>query len=145
MLHLYAIVEDARSSEYQVFRAYLVVLLGIFAAIEPHQVHDACAIGEMSHHAFLAWPHLKGLETQDAPYDLHERHVAREFVDGIDLRAVHIFIGVVLQQVAIGLDAELLAQHLLAVGAYARQVHDVLTEYVHEVQVFRVRGRVLRP
>jgi hypothetical protein len=47
-------------------------------------------------------------------------------VDGIDLRAVYIFIRIVFEQVAIGLDAELVAQHLLAVRANARQVHDVL-------------------
>ena len=131
MLHLDAIVEDAWSPEHQVFRAYLVCLFGILASIEPYQVHDACAIREMGHHAFLARSHLKGLETEDASYDLHERHVASEFVNGIDLRAVHIFIWIILEQVAIGLDAQLLAEHLLAVGTYPRQIHDILIEYIH--------------
>ena len=85
----------------------------------------------MGHHAFLARPHLKGLETQNATYDLHERHVASELVNGIDLRAVHILIWIILKQVAIGLDAQLLAEHLLAVGTYPRQIHDILIEYIH--------------
>ena len=80
----------------------------------------------MGHYAFLARPHLESLETQDAAHHLYEGHLARQFMDGIDLRAVHIFIRVILQQVTISLDAELVAQHLLPIWAYARQILDVL-------------------
>jgi hypothetical protein len=58
--------------------------------------------------------------------DLYERHVARKFVDLINLRAVHIFIRIVFEQIAIGLNTELVAQHLLAVGPHAWQVFDIL-------------------
>jgi hypothetical protein len=47
-------------------------------------------------------------------------------MDGIDLRTVNVFIGIVLQQVAIALNAEFAAQHLLAIRAYTRQVFNIL-------------------
>ena len=131
MLHLYAVVEHARPSEDQIVGAYLVVLLGIFASVEPHQVQNACAVREMSHHTLAARSHLKGLKAEYVADDLHERHVARQLTHLVDFCAVNVFIGVVVQQVAIGVNAEFLAQHLLAVGPYARQVHDVLLEDVH--------------
>ena len=102
MLNLYAVVKDRWSSEDQIFLSYLIGSGSIFAAIEPHKVHDAGAVGEVGHDALFARAHGEGLEAQ-----------------------------VILQQVTIGFDAELLAQHLLAVGTYARQVHDVLVEYCH--------------
>ena len=136
MLQLDAVVIDAWLAKHQVVRTYLVGLHGIFAAIEPHQVHDACTVREMSHHALLAGPHLEGLETQDVPHHLHKRHIARQLVYGIDLRAVHIFVGIILQQVTKCLDAKFLTQQLLPVGAYARQVFDVLIEYVHSDKRF---------
>ena len=105
--------------------------ISIFAAVKPREVTDARAVGKVSHDAFLTGAHGESLETQDLTDDLHERHFAREFVDGVDLRAVHIFVRIVFQQVTIGLDAKFVAQHLLAVRAYPWQVLDVLTENIH--------------
>jgi hypothetical protein len=42
--------------------------------------------------------------------NLHEGHIARQFVDGIDLGTIYIFIRIVLEQVAIGVDAEFFTQ-----------------------------------
>ena len=126
MGHLYAVVEHTGLSEHQVVLPNLVVLSGILAAVEPHQVHDARAVAEVGHDTLPSRPHLEGLETQNTPHDLHKGHVARQLADGVDLAAVNVLIGIALQQVTIGLDAEFLTQHLLAIGAYARQVHDVL-------------------
>ena len=59
---------------------------------------------------------------------LHERHVARQFADAVQPTAVHVAVGVVLQQVTDGFDAEFFAEHLLPVGTYPWQVLDVLVQ-----------------
>ena len=92
----------------------------------------------MGDHPFLAWAHGIGLETEDMSYHLNERHIARQLVDGVNLRAVDILIGIVLQQVAIGADAQLVAEHLLPTRAYAGKVLDILVEDTHAV----VEGRI---
>lgn len=53
----------------------------------------------MSDHPFLAGTHLERLETEDMSLHLYERHVAREFPDVIETAAVHMLIGIILQQV----------------------------------------------
>ena len=127
MAELDAVVEDGGLAEDEIVRADTVVLLGILAAsTEPYQIHHTGTVAEVGDDALLASAHLKGLEAQDVAYDLYERHVARQLVDGVHLRAVHMLVGEVLEQVAEGLDAQLFAEHLLAVGTYPRQVHDVL-------------------
>ena len=80
-----AVVEDGRLAKHHVFGSDLVVLFGIFTTLEPYEVCNACAIGEMGYYALLARPHLERLETEDMTNDLHERHIAGQFVDGIDL------------------------------------------------------------
>ena len=126
-----AVVEDRGFAEDHVFYADPITLLGVFATLEPYEVGDARTIGEMGHDTFLARSHLEGLETEDMTHDLYEGHVASEFVDGIDLGTIDILIGVELQQVAVGVDAEFVAQYLLTVRSYARQVLYVLIEDVH--------------
>ena len=123
-----AVVKDGGLAKDQVLRPDLIILLGIFAPIKPREVSNGRAVCKVSHNPFLTRPHGERLKTQDLTDHLHIRHVAREFVDGVDLRAVHVFIGIVFQQVTIGLKAELVAQHLLAVRPYAWQVHDVLIQ-----------------
>ena len=125
--HLYAVVEDGGLAEHDVVGSHLIFFNGTLAIVEPHQVHDAsAAVGEVCHHALLAAAHLEGLETQYASLHLHEGHVARQFADGVEPAAVDVLVGVVFQQVAVCGDAQFLAEHLLALGAYARQVLDVL-------------------
>ena len=62
VLHLYAVVEHTWTAKHQIFLAYLVVLLGILAAVEPYQVHDAGSVTEVSHYPFAARPHFERLE-----------------------------------------------------------------------------------
>ena len=119
MLHLYTIVEDAWFTKDKIVGTYFIVLLGVFTTIKPNQIHDACAIREMSHYALLARPHLESLETQDMSYHLHERHVASQLAYTINLRTIYVFIRVILEQVAVGLDAQFLTERLPAIGTYA--------------------------
>ena len=121
-----AVVEDRGLAEHEILGTDLVGLLGVFATIKPREVGDGSTVGEMRYDAFFPRTHRESLETQNVADDLYERHVARQFVDGVDLRAVDIFVRIVFEQVTIGLDTELIAQHLLAVRPYARQVFDIL-------------------
>ena len=105
-----AVVEDGGFAEYDIFRTYLISLFRILAPLEPYEVCDARAVAEVSHDAFLSRPHRKCLETEDMTNNLHEGHIARQFVDGIDLGAVYIFIRIVLEQVAISVDTEFFTQ-----------------------------------
>jgi len=106
----------------------LIVLVDILRPMKPHQVDHSAPVGEVSHDAFLALAHGKFLETHDLSAYLHERHVAPQFADGIDLRTVHIFIWIVFQQVTPCPDVELRTQQLFFLRAYAREIHDVLVE-----------------
>ena len=126
-----AIIEDGRLAEYHVFRTYLITLFGIFPTLEPHEVGNARAISEMGHYTFLTWSHLESLETEDMSHDLYERHIASQFVDGIDLRPIDVLIRVVLEQVTIGVDTEFFTQYLLPIRSHPRQVLYVLVENVH--------------
>ena len=73
-----ASVIDVGASEDDIVPADGIVLLGIFATIEPRQVHDlAATIRKMRHHALLTGTHLEGLETQNLSFYLHKGHVAR--------------------------------------------------------------------
>ena len=62
----------------------LLKTFGIFPALKPHEVGDACAVRKMGHDTLLTRSHLEGLETEDMTHDLHEGHVASQFVDSID-------------------------------------------------------------
>jgi hypothetical protein len=84
----------------------------------------------MGYDTFLAGTHGEGFEAENLADHLYKGHFTRQFVDGVYLRAVHIFIRIVFEQITIGLNAELIAQHLLAVRPHAWQVFDVLIEYV---------------
>ena len=126
MGYLDAVVEDGGFAKDHILSTYLVLCLGRLSIFEPHQVHHARSITEMGYHTLLAWSHVEGLEAENAANDLNEGHVACQLVNGIDLRAVHILVGIVFQQVAKGTDAELCVQHLLSLRAYARQKLNVL-------------------
>ena len=121
-----AVVENRGLAEDEIFSTDAIGLLGVFATIKPREVGDGGTISKMGHDTLFAGSHGEGLETQNVADDLHKRHVARQFVDGVNLRTVHIFIRIVFEQVTIGLNTELVAQHLLAVRAYARQVFNIL-------------------
>ena len=100
------VVEDGGLAEDQIIHSNLICLLGVFATVEPGEVTDSCAIGEVGDHPFLARSHGVGLETEDMTDDLDVRHVARQLMDGVNFRAVYIFVRIVFEQVAKGLYAE---------------------------------------
>ena len=125
-----AVVEDGGFAKDHVLCADAISLLGVFTSIEPGEVADSRTVRKVGDDAFLAGAHRETLETEDMSNDLHVGHVARQFVNTIYLRAVHIFIRVVFEQATIGLDAEFGAQHLLAVWAYTRQELNVLIENI---------------
>ena len=119
MGHVDAVVEDGGLAKHDILDTYLIGLFGIFPALEPHEVHDTRSVTEMGHHPFLAWAHLEGLETENFADNLNKRHVARQLVDGIDLRTVDILVRVVVDQVTISEDSEFFTQNLLAAWSYA--------------------------
>ena len=132
MRELEPTVVDCWPSEDNVVFVHLIILVDVLCAREPHEVNHTSSVAEMCHHTLLAWRHLKLLERQYlAPY-LHEGHVARQLVNGIDAAPVHIFIWIVLQKVAPCVDIQFLVEDILAVGAYTGQIHYVLREYVHD-------------
>ena len=121
-----AIIEYCWFAKHQVFCTYLIILFGIFATIKPCQITDTSTISKVGYYTFLSWSHGKGLETQNMSYHLNKWHIASKFVDGVYLRSVYIFVGIVFQQVAIAFDAKFVAQHLLAVGTHSWEVFDIL-------------------
>ena len=127
-----ATVEDLRTTEDNIFCAYLVFLQGTVGIVEPREVHHLTQpVGEVGNDTLLASTHLEGLEAEDMSLHLYKRHVAREFTDGIEPAAVDMLVGIVFQQVTKGLDAQLVAEHFPAVRAYARQILYVLLEDIH--------------
>ena len=89
------IVEDSGFTEDHVICTDSVSLLGIFSPIEPGEVADGRAVSEVGDDALFTRSHGEGLETENLSYNLNIGHVARQFVDGVDLRAVNIFIRIV--------------------------------------------------
>ena len=116
--HVDAPVEDVRFAEDNVFLAYLIVCLGVFATGKPCEVHDTLAVGEMGYYTFLARTCLECLEAHDMPLDLDIRHFGGYLPDTVNLAAVDIFIGEILQKVIKGVDAEFVSQHLLPLRSY---------------------------
>ncbi len=144
--HLNAPVEHLRAAEDDVLPAYGILLDGVLGIVKPCQIHHpARTVSEVGHDPLLARPHLERLERENAPFHLYERHVARQFGNAVDPRAVNVLVGIVLQQVAKRPDAQFLAEHPSALGPYARQVLYVLLQYVAshatKVQLFFISSK----
>lgn len=107
----------------------------VFCGDEPDDVGDARAVGDVGDDALLAWAHLVLLVGEDAGAYLHVRHVVGELGDGVDVGSVDVFIGIVLQQVTEGFDAQFFAEELASAGSYAWDVFHVLFEYAHFVEM----------
>ena len=122
-------VVGCRLTEDDILYARLVLVVDPTAGIEPYDIHDITAIGEMGYDALLP-AFAKLLKTLYPPTDLHQRHIACQLTDGVDLRPVHIFIRIILQQVTPRSDVELTCQYILALWSHAREIHDVLREYI---------------
>ena len=134
-----ATIIDVGAPENDIFLANGVVLLDVFSPVKPRQVHHFSAtISEMCHYTFLAGTHLESFKTQYVAFHLDKRHVAIQFAYAVKSAAVHMLIWIILEQVTVGLDAEFIAQQLLAVRANARQELDVLIENVQLCLQFTV-------
>ena len=140
-----AVVEDGGFAKDQIFRTNLIILFGILSAIKPSEIADACTISKMGHHTFLTRSHGERLKTKDTARHLNKGHLARQFVDGVYLRTIYIFIRIILEQITIGFNAEFVTQHLLTIGSHSWQELDVLLQYVHPLYQhlgnFEVVGR----
>ena len=128
---LVAAAINAGPSEDDVFYANLIVVVDILAAIEPYEVYEPGAVGEVGHDALLACALVKLLEAHNLAFQLHERHVAGHLAYGIDAAAVDVFVRIILDKVTPRLDIKLFAQYLFSARTNARQIHDVLIEYIH--------------
>ena len=114
------------TSEDDVVLVHFIILIDILRPLEPHKVDDIAPVAEMRHHTFLAWRHLKLLETEYLSTQLHKRHVARNLADGVDTAPVDVLVWIIFQQVAPCVYAQLLAEQFLTVRTYAWQIHYVL-------------------
>ena len=84
MSHVDAPVIDVGTSENNVFLSNSIALFGIFAAIEPRQIHDfSASVRKVGNNTFLTGTYLKGLETEDMSFHLDKRHVAIQFADAV--------------------------------------------------------------
>ena len=124
MGHIDAPVEDGRLPEDDVFRVYLVTPQKVLDALEPHEVHHTCPVGEVSHQPTLT-PFAEGLEAEDFSFQLDIRHVAVNLMDVIETAAVDVFIREIVEQVVQGMEGQLLVEDSCPLRAYARQIHDI--------------------
>ena len=73
-----ATIIDVGATEDDILLADGIVLLGIFATVEPGEVHHlagiVCKVGD---NPLLASTHLEGFKTENMPLYLYERHVTR--------------------------------------------------------------------
>ena len=111
-----------------IFCSGLVTVVHPVFGSEPDEVDNVASVGEVGDDAFLA-SFAKLLEALNGAFDLHQRHVACQLADSIDLRPVYIFIRVILEQVTPSSYVELTDKNLLAFGSHAGEIHDVLIEY----------------
>ena len=131
MYKLIASAEYRWFAENNVFSAHLQVFRQLLCTCKPHYINISSAISEMCNDAFLARPHAEFLKIEELSLYLHKRHLAIYLADFVYLRAVNIFIWIVLQQVTESLDAQFLLQQFLSVRSYARNIHYVLLENVY--------------
>ena len=123
-------VINAGFSEYDVLFAHLIILIYILRALKPNKVANARTIAEVGYYALLSCTHSIFFKAQYAPFYLHKRHVTRKIGNAVNLATIHIFIRIILQQVAPSADIELLVQYRLPFRAHALKVLYVLVENV---------------
>ena len=136
MGELIASAIDGWFAENDILSVHPQAFCQLLGAGEPHEVYDARTVGEMGNDAFLPRPHVELLETQDIPFQLDIGHLAGKIANGVDVAAVHIFIRIILQQVAKRFHAQLLLQDVLPMGADTWYELDVLLKYIEHSQFF---------
>ena len=144
MGELVSSVEHGGASEDYVFLVYLVLLIDILSASEPHYVHHPGAVGEVCHDALL--PHSRGklLKTDYAPHYLHEGHVARQLAYAVHTAAVDVLVGEVLKQLPPRRDVQILCQNVPSSRTDTRQILYVLVENFAHGQTFNNDSAMIR-
>ena len=115
--HAPAAVELLRLAEENIFAAGVIKIFESLYATEPHDLDGCRAVGKKADEAHLG-PFALGCEGEEAPSDLHGRHLARERGEGVGLRAVDVVCGEMAQQVGARLDVKFLFEQLLSRRAY---------------------------
>ena len=96
MCHVDPSFEHLRFSKHHVWHTHLIVLHDITQPLEPHQIDKARSIGEMGNHTSpSSLAHL--FERENLPHKLDVRHVAVDFRNSVEFRAVNIFIRIIAQ------------------------------------------------
>ena len=90
-------------------------------ALEPDEVYDSRAVGEVGHEALLA-AFAQFLEAEYLALQLDVGHRAVDFADLVEAAAVDVLVGIVVEQVAHTAKAEVFLQNLGPLRAYARHV-----------------------
>ena len=119
-----------RTSEDYIILVDLIRLVDILRSGEPHKVYHTTTICKMGNNTLLACRHLKLLKRQYLATYLYKRHIACQFVYGINATSIHIFIWIVLEQIGPCAHVELAVEYLLTLRSDARQKHYVLRENV---------------
>jgi hypothetical protein len=121
MSNVYSPVEKGRFSEDDILFVGFVALCSKFYTLKPHKVHHASAVGEVGNETFLTTL-SNSLETENLALKLDIWHVAVDLADAIDAAAVHIFVGIVADEVAHGKYLQLLVQDVGPLWTYAGDI-----------------------
>ena len=132
MCDLDASIEHRRASEYDVSGTALIILLRIFHTLEPNEVDYPGAVGETCDQTGLTACGYR-LKRKNLPLELDVRHGTVDLADIVYAAPVHIFIWIVIEQVAETDDAEFLLENLCPDRSHSLEVLDVLFElFEHE-------------
>ena len=102
----------------------------ILHPLEPHQLHHARAIGHRGCQTGLA-PRAHHIERREARAELDVGHVGPQVGYAVDAAAVHIFVGIIRQQVLARLQMQLGTQQLGPLGTNAGQTTESRLAGVH--------------
>ena len=106
-----------RLTEEGIFHPYLISLGDILDTLKPHQIDCSRSIGKGSHQPAARAFALRGIG-YDATPQLYVGHRAGYLAYAIGLAAVDIFVGEVVEQVAIGANTQLASQQLGTLRSY---------------------------
>ena len=107
----------------------------VFGRLKPDEIYDAGAIGEVGHNPLLTYAHDELFKAQDLPFYLDEGLRSLQIGDAVEATAIDIFVRIVFEEVAKGVDVELFAQYLFAVRSDTGKIGNVLIEHCFSERV----------
>ena len=127
-------VEHVGLAEKDVFHARLITIGDGFQPIEPHHLYRPRTVGKQCLQTpFGAF--ACRVETDEPSADLYVRHFARYVADAVNLAAVNIAKRKIVEQVAIGVDVELLVEQFGAFRTYSGEIFYVdILDFSHYVR-----------